>query len=286
MPNVLQQHGHPTTMDYASVSGAWAKLREADAGRDKAFLPLHHHAADVAAVFEALLHLPTFARRLARLAGIDALSEADRRRLTLLVALHDLGKVNRGFRNKAVEGAPTAGHIGPVVSLLDDEMHGDRETVKLPIRGRFFDAVRLDDILAAFAEDGMVLEALLHAVLAHHGRLPKPDRVDPRLWNDGREDGYRPMAELGALTDRVVGWFGGGSAEPATHLGRPPFLHAFAGVVMLADWLGSDLRWFPFPDEDGPPSAHAARLPFAGVQAAAMPHAGTNDTTSELQSLL
>src|SRR3546814_11257484 len=87
MPNVLQQHGHPTTMDYASVSGAWAKLREADAGRDKAFLPLHHHAADVAAVFEALLRLPTFARRLARLAGIDALSEADRRRLTLHVEI-------------------------------------------------------------------------------------------------------------------------------------------------------------------------------------------------------
>src|SRR3546814_13262302 len=109
-------------------------------------------------------------------------------------------------------------------------MHGDRETVKLPMRGRFFDAVRLDDILAAFAEDGMVLEALLHDVLAHHGRVPKPDRVDPRLWHAGREDGYRPTAELGAPTDRVVGWFGGASSETAPLLGRPPVLHAIARV--------------------------------------------------------
>ena len=56
------------------MPGAWAKLeRDKDTGRETRRLGLISHGADVAAVVEALLSMPTIARRLARLAGRRAL---------------------------------------------------------------------------------------------------------------------------------------------------------------------------------------------------------------------
>jgi len=42
---------------------------------------------------------------------------------------------------------------------------------------------------------------------------------------------------------------------------RPEFHHAFSGLVMLADWIGSDERFFPYAEEGDSP-----RLPWAMVR--------------------
>ncbi len=59
---------------------------------------LEHHLADVSACFEALLKQPAIRKRLARAGGLSDLDETVAARLCVLVALHDVGKVNVGFQ--------------------------------------------------------------------------------------------------------------------------------------------------------------------------------------------
>jgi CRISPR-associated endonuclease/helicase Cas3 len=53
-------------------------------------------------------------------------------------------------------------------------------------------------------------------------------------------------------------WFGAFAAGPPMP-DLPAFHHAFAGLLMLADWLGSDTRFFPFAH-----GAAADRMAYAG----------------------
>ena len=78
-----------------------------------AWHPLADHCADVAACCETLLLETILARRLAALAGRELLSPVQIARLGVLATLHDIGKFNHGFQNKALAKAPfTAGHLG------------------------------------------------------------------------------------------------------------------------------------------------------------------------------
>jgi hypothetical protein len=107
----LAVRGEPTNF--------WAKLRrDADTKRVIEWHPLADHCADVAAVTETLLHLPIWRRRLARLAG-QALSDSACARLSVLAALHDIGKLNIGFQAKGrPELGATAGHVKEALGAL------------------------------------------------------------------------------------------------------------------------------------------------------------------------
>lgn len=98
------------------------------------------------------------------------------------------------------------------------------------------------------------LNNLLHASIAHHGRplTAPPDWFNARIhWSP--RDGYAPAVQLQHITTALQGFL----PEAFQSGGRPlpdatRFVHYFAGLVQLADWLGSDTRFFPFsaPDED------------------------------------
>ena len=210
----------------------WAKLSRDDAGKVVCWHSLVDHSADVAAVFEAMIAVPIVARRLATLAGGVELAPVQMARMTALVFLHDLGKANRGFRARWLKEADCVGHIQPAVWLFITEEYQAKLAEALP--------------LAAMASWGAEADGM-PAVLAHHGRpvsmsVPQSMR---HLWKPG-PDGD-PVADVAALGIALQRWFSlaftaGGS--PLPHAER--FWHVVAGFAMLADWIGSDERHFPF----------------------------------------
>lgn len=55
----------------------------------------------------------------------------------------------------------------------------------------------------------------------------------------------------GLLIDAVALWLPDAIRDEAPHW-TEPFGHAFAGQLMLADWIGSDSTWFEFPNCGAP----------------------------------
>lgn len=241
---------------YGEPSGFWSKLKSDEAGRVLAWHPLVDHCADVAACCEALLVHTLLRQRLAATARLGDLSPIQVARLCFLAALHDMGKCNIGFQNKALARPLwTAGHLREVVLLFGDAGYEatDRLSAALPLAE-----------LRAWCEPGTesALELLL-AALSHHG---KPIAIagghhDPRNWQPAR--GLDPFEGIRTLAAQARQWLPA-AFEPGEPLPAAiAFQHAWSGLVTLADWLGSDAdRFFPFR-EDG----DGDRMPFAREQA-------------------
>lgn len=236
-------------------SGFWGKLESRDE-HIVAWHPLAAHCADVAACTEALLEHTLIRRRLARLAGRADLDPVTVARLCVLAALHDLGKFNQHFQNKGRPGAlPREGHVRELIPLFGDV--NERDT--------FFEALSVLP-LRDWGDEGAVA-ALLLASIAHHGRPIPLDNPgvshDSARWRT--RGSLNPFAGMRDLAAQAARWFPEASRAGPPLPDAAPFQHGFAGLVMLADWLGSDRddARFPFSrslDED--------RIAFARDRAA------------------
>lgn len=99
----------------------WGKLKADSVDQTPIYLPLTHHCLDVATVFRHLVDLPAFQRCLVTMAG-TSLTPAQLDRLAVLALLHDFGKANLGFQDKAFDPkAPRAGHVYETAPLLNEE---------------------------------------------------------------------------------------------------------------------------------------------------------------------
>ena len=224
----------------------WGKLyRDREDAAVVEWHPLPDHCADVAAVTEALLRLPIWRERLTRLAA-RAISDVSWPRLCVLAALHDIGKFNLGFQAKGrPELGPTAGHV--------------REAL-----GALFRSPGVFACLDELAAWGDSVTALLVSALCHHGRPYNDTSQWQATWWSPRAD-LNPQLGIDDLFSRCRSWYPTafqpeGSSLPET----PAFSHAFAGLVMLADWIGSDTRFFPFSEAED-----SDRMEFARTKAAA-----------------
>ncbi|CAK0775989.1 CRISPR-associated endonuclease/helicase Cas3 [Azospirillaceae bacterium] len=251
-----------------NIGCAVAKARYTENARF--FLSLLDHSADVAAMAEALLELPTTARRLAKLGNRKELDRSARQRLCVLAALHDVGKVNIGFQNRIRnETGAFVGHVAPVASLLwGTPSIGKKE--RNSILNPFKKAIGADVLLKWTGNDNDALDDLLAVVWGHHGSSLTPDlsppfdRDAPGLWS--KSDCYDPVNEAGILGRALKDWFPaafepGGETLPT----ESRFLHAFAGLVVWADWLGSDETRFGYPRSE--PKSETNRI--AAARAAA-----------------
>ena len=215
-------------------------------------LSLIGHSADVAALMHALLGQPTIARRLARLLEQTALTPRDRAQLTALAALHDLGKINHGFQRKPFVRGARGGHIGPLVDLLHES--------KAEFRALRDDGVlrRWQHLLEHEAGDLTAFDA----ILAHHGSLPKAGPGNGALWR--KDDIHDPVRACRDLVESIAAWLPEALASAPLNW-NAAFQHAFAGLLMLADWLGSDSAHFPMAGEGAPdgPARFAWAAPIA-----------------------
>lgn len=180
---------------------------------------------DVAAVLAALCALPEFRAPLEHGAG-RPLDEGDLARLTVLAGLHDIGKAHPGFQLKALRASvlphSSAGYglvawrTGPLASDLAPLL-------------------------------GSASRCLFHAVFAHHGRPVSISGYDSRsAWEVARLPGYDWVMEardvISVLRNAFPSAFEPGPPLPTS----PPFVHQFAGLLVLADWIASDSGFFPF----------------------------------------
>ncbi|MDE2850449.1 MAG: CRISPR-associated helicase Cas3' [Acidobacteriota bacterium] len=218
---------------------AWGKFDQETGD----FHRLEHHCADVAACFEVLLREPVLRARFARAAGTTELDGTTAARLTYLAFLHDFGKLNTGFQFKVPRhgasrhGRPRpAGHIGEALLCAEQE-----------------DLCELLGLYRILDNWGNGAGTLLFAALAHHGRpAQRPSRTGqgpPELWKPFAS--YDPKTTAKLLYERGRCWFPD-AFEPGPTLPETPALaHLFAGVVALADQLGSDEGAFEFePNPD------------------------------------
>lgn len=220
-------------------------------------LTLVAHCIDVAAVVSALLDLPTWRARLEALAK-RPLTAVDFARLVALAFLHDVGKAGAGFYSKGVSdevalawrsltGADwvATGHVHVVGPLFE----GDRACA--PLRA----ALCVDDVLAWGGEDEagqLAVQTLWLASISHHGTPLTHGELNSTVglasWTVPI-DGYQAVQGLARLATAVR------QILPEAFVLDAPALrvnsaltHAFAGLVSLADWIGSntDPAFFPY----------------------------------------
>lgn len=233
----------------AEVAFPWGKLRDKASAH-----PLADHMLDVAACVHQLLLIPSF-RHCAETLANRPLHPIDVWRLSALAFLHDLGKANAGFQAKRWAASDTskpsawpnpAGHVNEAWALFSQADLANVLTSTLPL-----------EQMAAWGDS---TTALLCAAIAHHGRPPLPAiTANPwhlrQIWDSVRIDGhpvYCPTETLRDIGKKLTNWFAP-AFDPGPPLpDAPAFGHWFAGLVQLADWLGSDIRFFPYsqPGED------------------------------------
>jgi CRISPR-associated endonuclease/helicase Cas3 len=230
----------------------------------------------VAACTEALLRGSILRRRLARLGGRDDLDAVQVQRLCVLAALHDIGKYNLGFQNRAHRRSPQAGHVREVLAFFGN----NRQEVQKLVEALSFEE------LCSWTGDGETCGHYLIASLAHHGR-PQPigGVLSAVLWQ--ALGGLDPFAGIRELVASCREWFPDAWAKGGDPLPSEPWLiHGFSGLVTLADWIVSDRRFFPFSD-DASSSAHMesarrqalAALEFIGLAPLDASHPGDERVT-------
>lgn len=218
---------------------AWGKT-DKTGGPDGPTHHLAHHSMDVAAVFQHLLKLPTFRRRAEQAAGMS-LSRQAVARLGAVVFLHDIGKLHPGFQAKGwqqgIWDRPLRGHVPESSAFLELSWkwsgHPFHETCR------------------AISGWGDWVSPLLAASLSHHGRPiehgPQPSLED---WDRPNLPQYSWRAEAKTMTEGLRRWFHDAFAEDeGVSSNEPRFIHFIAGLAALADWVGSDRRFFEFVAE-------------------------------------
>ncbi|MCU7904947.1 MAG: CRISPR-associated helicase Cas3' [Candidatus Thiodiazotropha sp. (ex Epidulcina cf. delphinae)] len=242
-----------------SLKIIWGKLKSDPGGGAPRYLPLTHHCLDVAMVFHRLANLPGFRRSLTA-AAKATLTPAQLDRLTVLALLHDFGKANLGFQDKPFDPkAPRAGHVYETAPLFREPQ----------LFNRLSECLALDQ-MGSWFEDEASLQSYLAAILSHHGR-PIPYQALERnahnsyfpakkhWWrSDGQRDPFEAVADLMATARQA---FPAAFAENTPPIPDSTYLqHRFAGLLMLADWLGSHDAFFPIDNgkADRPQLAHHA----------------------------
>lgn len=202
-----------------------------------AFHPVAYHLLDVAAVTDALLEARPLARkRAASLLELDP--ETARHLLVSLAALHDLGKFAPAFQVKAPAHWPSA--LGPLDPLrVSAGRHTDDGFVLWTWSLRQRARERL------WPEGAEVFEALAPAVFGHHGRpvgaqFPMPAEI--------QRFGKAGQAAALACADAVMSLLVARPLEAEPSGGGDPRAASWwvAGLLTIADWVGSRQEWFRY----------------------------------------
>ena len=226
------------------------------------------HILAVAACFRALTQDAVIQQRFTRL--LDAPWEQHRTLLIWLAALHDVGKVDYRFQRKRadVRAVLLGGEVESVFTGSyhhgEEGFHLFRKEALLPLQlprpgGRHK------------SPEQELLKGFFQASCAHHGYYVQPGS-EATGSPESRDKQYAEQLSqilldalelaLGPIPRNTNGHH---QLPLVRHCARMSLLHYLAGLISLADWLGSDEAVFPFipcPEFEAryPDAAGLARL--------------------------
>jgi len=226
----------------------WGKAR-AENELGPSWHPIAHHLLDVAAVTEALLGARSLVvRRVAKLLEIEC--DEARSLIVALAGLHDIGKFAPAFQAKSPEHWP-ASTLGTF-----DERFAVRRPHTEDGMSLWFDVLCTQLTERLWIGGDRVLCTLAPAVFGHHGR---PVSVRPFSESAARRFG-NGVSAASACAEAVVALLMPTpvSGEPADEDRVRIASWLVSGVLTVADWVGSNERWFPYVAPDvADPSLHA-----------------------------
>jgi len=221
--------GDAAGVDYAALMALWAKLPKPRG--ESGYHPLLYHLLDVAAVAEAMWQevlTPQARQWIAERIGLSV-GEAGRW-IAFLAAVHDVGKAS------------------PVFARQDPALPGRlRGALEMPPPGLrvphgVISTVTLTDFLPELGVSEDVAERLAVVVGGHHGRLPIEAEV-----SDAREQGdalgRRRWHEARAALIRAVACHLDVPGAPVATVDNAAAFW-LAGLVSVADWIGSNQAFF------------------------------------------
>jgi len=209
----------------------WAKVEINPDG--VSWHPLSDHCCDVGVCLATILtKLPVLRKRLAATGNLSDLTPAQIQRLSILAALHDIGKANRGFQARWNHDSSKAGHTSEALELILPK----REKQTFPLQQ-----------ISGWVPDKNIILQLLAASFSHHG---VPVRQQD-CWHSWQSDStYQPLTVVSQIVQQILSWFPEALEPTGDPLpSHPEFQHFFCGLVTLADWIASDTRFFPFSQE-------------------------------------
>lgn len=237
--------------------GFWGKSDRTNPSRTH---PLLAHSADVAAVMEGLLNLSVYRRVYAAITG-KVLDETTVARLSVIAGLHDVGKNTAGFQAKNTSARKTNGHIRPMGALCNSQF-----------QDKFF------DIFPWLLKWGDPVFDFLTCMCGHHGSFPMiieeasvsdvTAHQCSNLWDSSLPSGLSSLDGLRTFSKYFPQWFPRAFVSKAAELpDLPPTHHLFAGLLMIADWVGSDEQFFPYATTDFNPSDYIDTARARAVEA-------------------
>src|SRR5262249_47568881 len=131
-------------------------------------------------------------------------------------------------------------------------------------QGALSDAVRsaiCADLINKWCDDP---RGVLYAIFCHHGEPVAQVRIDAataaltQQWMTASS--YDPVSEIDALTKALLSAFRMSLGEAVPFPEATRFEHVLAGLVMTADWMGSDTRFHPLAGSDSRPDAAISLL--------------------------
>lgn len=220
-----------------------------------AYLSLEDHLYDVAEVAGVLLRRRGTASRVEWLAhALGAEVNEAEAMVRFLAASHDIGKANPGFQRLV----PALAEIAVPPELIG-------EIAGFPSNMRF----RHDAVSGAALVNWLINAGLgprrardLAATISGHHGTPRPRNTVDRIAEMLPEVAPRFTAEQARILDQLAETLGAPVGELSERISAVGILW-IAGLITVADWIGSDQRYFPVL-RDGEFDRHEAAVRAAG----------------------
>jgi CRISPR-associated endonuclease/helicase Cas3 len=203
------------------------------------YKPVLHHLLDVSAV--TLVFLRNQSARLAREAKLVSMEpEAYAKLMAFLAGLHDLGKFTRNFQAKRTDLWPKALGVCPDSSIVG------------PPHWRATGLMLQTDILSApfralFPGLNGYDACIVAAIAGHHGRPPPVEDTD-KSANEALRKGIwldRQCLDAALFSfETLMQLTAAAPAPPLDPDSAALFSWRLAGLITLADWIGSDADYF------------------------------------------